>query len=193
MGGGRAFDEGWSLSELLSTSHGWVDDNSWADDFLPLSIIFNGVRDRLLTETNPDGFWKKQHGADSDGYMRRYHSGDNESYLTQHRGDGTPAGGAALSTTPIVQTRLSITSHFLNFFFFSFLLRIRTSHEMINAEAGLLSLRGRHKSHSTGTTKRWCFVFSWSIKLTGFKCLSHCINSITGRSVFSNLHLCSHE
>lgn len=136
-GGGEAFDEGWSLSELLSTSHGWADDNSWADDFLPLSIIFNGVRDRLLTETNPDGFWKKQHGADSDGYMRRYHSGDNESYLTQHRGDGTPAGGVAFSTTPIVQTRLSIMSHF---FFF----HIRTSHEMINAEAGLLSLRVHH-------------------------------------------------
>lgn len=112
----RAFDEGWSRFELLSTSHGWVDDNSWADDFLPLSIIFNGVRDRLLTETNPDGFWKKQHGADSDGYMRRYHSGDNESYLTQHRGDGTPAACVAFSTTPIVQTRLSIMSHF--FFFF---------------------------------------------------------------------------
>lgn len=150
------------------------------------------MRDRLLTETNPDGFWKKQHRADSDGYMRRYHSGDNESYLTQHRGDGTPAGGVAFSTTPIVQTRLSIMSHFFKKIFFSFF-RIRTSHEMINAEAGSLSLRVGDKSHSTGMTKHCCFVFSWSTKLTRFKCRSDCINSVTRRSIFAYLHLCSHE
>lgn len=153
----RAFDEGWSLSELLSTSHGWVDDNSWADDFLPLSIIFNGVRDRLLTETNPDGFWKKQHRADSDGYMRRYHSGDNESYLTQHRGDGTPAGGVAFSTTPIVQTRLSIMSHFFKHFFFNFFPHQNFTWNDKRRGGFTLSTSGRQKSlHRNDKTLLLC-------------------------------------
>lgn len=55
----RSFHEGWSFSELLSISQGCVNDNSWAEDFLALSIIFNGLRDRQLTETDPDGFSKK--------------------------------------------------------------------------------------------------------------------------------------
>lgn len=54
----RSFDEGRSSSELPSISQGWVNDNSWADDFPALSIIFNGLRDRQLTETDPDGFSK---------------------------------------------------------------------------------------------------------------------------------------
>ena len=53
---------------------------------------------------------------------------------------------------------------FLSFFFF--FPRITTSHEMVNAEAGLHSPRVCHKSHSTGTTKHWCFVFSWSTLFT---------------------------
>lgn len=51
-GGKKYFDEGWCCS-------GWVHDNSWAEDFPPLSIIFNGLRDRQVTETNPDGSGKK--------------------------------------------------------------------------------------------------------------------------------------
>lgn len=50
--GGKSFDEGWCCS-------GWVHDNSWAEDFPPLSIIFNGLRDRQVTETNSDGSGKK--------------------------------------------------------------------------------------------------------------------------------------
>lgn len=97
----KSFDEGWCCS-------GWVHDNSWAEDFPPLSIIFNGLRDRQVTETNPDGSGKKitrvwQWWVYEEGSLRRQWRLLN---ATRHKSGSCAAIAKTTSSTIISRTYL---------------------------------------------------------------------------------------